>query len=407
MWATTRQHTQETTGENFTVTSDADASSSRLVSMLKWGAYSSPPIATPLTVRIIAPSDSGGTMTDAAIYHRLIGGSYIVFVDMDRWREHPDVERHADVNIYVEHLVGVHPQGSQGSQPFPSTYKWLMVNQDMIRQCDIDMLHRVDKFLCKSMMASRVLDLPQEKVVYTRHTSSDVLSRSSDVLSRSSPQDDDIPPKDYTTFVHFAGKSWVKNTEEVLRTWVENNGLRELGSPRLVITCKGRCLRSSTYLQRELASFFNEPSANGLRRHRLYPNILYAEAISDDEYARLQSTAGFYLCPSQTEGYGHYINEGRSAGAIILTTDVAPMNELVDERNGILIPTNGHAAMCTQSPNLCHYVDVKDIYAAVRRAMSIPLPDRENMSRRSRERYLEDRTYLVDTLSKLFTNERK
>ena len=375
----------EPSGENYvTYNRDKDIS---------WGPSFTPvPITLPYTVRIIAPGDSTGTNMDAEIYNKLIQGSRIVFVDMSDTASNPEANTQADLNIYVEHLVGVAARAEYDL--FPSTYKYLMVNQDMIRIDDIKLLHRVDKFLCKSKTACITLNLPSDKVIYTRHTSTDVLATPTSMPSG----------KDYNLFVHFAGKSWVKNSEAVLRAWITAGGFPELGFPTLVITCRGRCLRGSTYIQRELASFFDSPrdEKSMLRRHKLYPNILVAESLPDEEYRRYQSLAGFYMCPSQTEGYGHYINEGRSAGAIIITTDAPPMNELVDSSNGVCIPHRS-AFRCTESPNLCYNVDVDSIQESVRYLKKLSSSRLQEMSQNSRARYLEDREYFVSVLRTCLT----
>jgi hypothetical protein len=38
------------------------------------------------------------------------------------------------------------------------------------------------------------------------------------------------------------------------------------------------------------------------------------------------------------EGFGHYINEARSIGALIVALNAPPMNELVDAKCAIMIP---------------------------------------------------------------------
>lgn len=45
-----------------------------------------------------------------------------------------------------------------------------------------------------------------------------------------------------------------------------------------------------------------------------------------------------HLIPSTYEGFGHYYNEVKSAQGIVITTDAAPMNELIDPSFGFLIP---------------------------------------------------------------------
>ncbi len=66
--------------------------------------------------------------------------------------------------------------------------------------------------------------------------------------------------------------------------------------------------------------------------------ILYTERLADEELLRLQQSSGVHLCPSREEGFGHYINEARALGALVMTTNWAPMNDLVQDHFGVLIP---------------------------------------------------------------------
>ena len=60
--------------------------------------------------------------------------------------------------------------------------------------------------------------------------------------------------------------------------------------------------------------------------------------LSDEDRRWLRNIHGVHICPSEMEGFGHYINEARSVKALVIGSNASPMNELVQENeNGILI----------------------------------------------------------------------
>lgn len=71
---------------------------------------------------------------------------------------------------------------------------------------------------------------------------------------------------------------------------------------------------------------------------------MHVAELPPDEFARLVAGTSFFMCPSIQEGYGHYMNQARAAKGLIVTTDAAPMNELVNDAMGVLIstPTRSH-----------------------------------------------------------------
>jgi glycosyltransferase involved in cell wall biosynthesis len=116
--------------------------------------------------------------------------------------------------------------------------------------------------------------------------------------------------KDDMHYLHVAGKSVQKQTEILWRCWAKNPGLPSL-----------------TILQDQK---FYKPRVNIRNVNYIY------DRLPDDLLKTMQNSMAIHICPSETEGFGHYIMEAMSCKSLVLTTNAAPMNELV-ESNGIYI----------------------------------------------------------------------
>lgn len=103
--------------------------------------------------------------------------------------------------------------------------------------------------------------------------------------------------------LHLAGHSKLKNTEAVLEVWRREGGaLGPRKLPPLTV----------------VASWDPGPLPNG---------AIWLGRTPQDELVRLMNSHQIHLCPSRAEGWGHYITEGLSVGATVVTTDRSPMNE--------------------------------------------------------------------------------
>lgn len=70
-------------------------------------------------------------------------------------------------------------------------------------------------------------------------------------------------------------------------------------------------------------------------------NIAYnIGRLSDDVVQMLQNRCLYHLCTSSYEGFGHYINEALSCGAIVFVPAGPPMTELVPAHAGVYIVVN-------------------------------------------------------------------
>jgi len=108
-------------------------------------------------------------------------------------------------------------------------------------------------------------------------------------------------------FLHIGGAGGYRNTPAVIAAWREYrywNGT-EAESAELTIVS-----RSTTVTFEET------------------PGITFIKRATDEEIKRLQNSHLFHLYPSAAEGWGHALHEAEGVGAILLTADAAPMNEI-------------------------------------------------------------------------------
>jgi len=105
------------------------------------------------------------------------------------------------------------------------------------------------------------------------------------------------------------------------------------------------------------------------------------------ELKRLMNEHAVHVCPSSYEGFGHYINEARSVGAVIISTAAAPMDELVGGEYGLLagVASRGWQNLATHS-----HVDPEALAKCMQSAMACPLPLLVELGAHAREQYLAD-----------------
>ncbi|HEY0229961.1 MAG TPA: glycosyltransferase [Dokdonella sp.] len=160
------------------------------------------------------------------------------------------------------------------------------------------------------------------------------------------------------TFLHVAGRSGLKGTQPLVDLWQ-----RRPHWPLL------------TVVQREKLRLADAP------RHNLHFVTRY---LHDEELRELQNRNTFHLCPSETEGFGHYLVEGLGVGAIVLATDAPPMNEIVTAERGILVPY--HSAG-TQDLATTYQVDQDALEVGVERMLALDAGERATLRENARAWY--------------------
>ena len=219
---------------------------------------------------------------------------------------------------------------------------------------DMEALHRIDLVLTKTREAQRIFAGKGCRTLCIGFTSED-------------RRDGSVPRE--RAFFHLAGSSRTKNTGPLLALW-----RRHPEWPRL------------TVVQHPKEAKPEAPAAN--IEHR----IGYLE---DTELKRLQNAHRFHLCPSATEGFGHYIVEAMSVGAVVITLDAPPMNEMITPERGVLVPWShtGRQHLATTF----HFEDAA-MEQAIEHALAMDDARYDAMGSASRAWYEAERTALPDRL---------
>jgi glycosyltransferase involved in cell wall biosynthesis len=111
---------------------------------------------------------------------------------------------------------------------------------------------------------------------------------------------------------------------------------------------------------------------------------LLRDHLDDATYRRLQNEHRFHLCPSQTEGYGHYLVEAMSCGAVAVTPDAPPMNELVTAERGVPVAAR---AVGQQDLATLYMADEAALEAAIERCIAMDVDEAEQLGAAARTWY--------------------
>lgn len=220
----------------------------------------------------------------------------------------------------------------------------LVPNPEWLLPKWVPLLPRFEAVLCKTRHAERIFRALGCSTRFIGFTSED--RHDAGVVRR-------------RAFFHLAGRSSAKGTQVVLDTW-----RRHPEWPLLTVVQNPRTAGGQVH------------AAN--IDHRL-------EYLDDARLRELQNAHRFHLCPSETEGFGHYLMEAMSVGAVTLTTAAEPMDELVSAERGILIPP---ARSRRRQLASYYYVDAAGIEAAVEQALALPETRLAELSAQAREYFV-------------------
>lgn len=211
-------------------------------------------------------------------------------------------------------------------------------------------IKQFDMVFCKTFHAVEVFKKFHPNCIYTGFTSNDLYDESI------------IKDKQ---LVHIEGKSMLKNTDNLI---------------------------SAYQLRPDLPKCFSLSS----RHTGKFNNLEFAERQPFDKLKILLNACIIHLCPSMYEGFGHYINEARSTGAVILTTDRPPMKEFITDKRFLV---EGQRARVHNLVPLFK-VNPIDLSNKIQAVFNMDFEELRQIGIENRKKYLQLDTFFKDKLLK-------
>ncbi|KAF0683675.1 Aste57867_24290 [Aphanomyces stellatus] len=278
---------------------------------------------------------------------------------------------------------------------FPATKKIVLMPNIEMYELKAAHYQRADFVLAKTHDANRRItewyaqpgnNIRQSRVIFAQHTSSDPTAAAV-LQSRHSASFGHIAPKNFETLTafHANGRSTQKNTPKILQCWVAHPEYPQLH----IYSSDDQSKQTYDDL------FGDEPPANLVYHH--------GEFLAPATFGKLLAEASIVLCPSIMEGYGHYINQARAAGALVVTTDAAPMNEFVDADSGVLVgnavarSTWGKVLMGNDDTEFD--VEPTDICDAMDRILAMTPNQRATKAKAGEQRYFDQLAFFRDRMA--------
>lgn len=238
-------------------------------------------------INILAVSNGVGITRDVDILSEVLTKAGHEVVSNHTFRYKPT--RKYDLNIFLERFK-------------PELFEWaeknvIIPNQEWFETGWLPVLPAFDAVFTKTIFATDVFKQLGSHTEFISFTSDD----------RYLP---DIK-KDYYHYIHIAGKSIQKQTDIVVKAWERNPGF-----PQLTIV--------------QDPKFYRPRSSSR--------NINYlTDRVPEQLLKVMQNTNAVHICPSETEGFGHYIVEAMSCKSVVMTTLAPPMTELVIPSRGCFV----------------------------------------------------------------------
>ena len=274
----------------------------------------------------------------------------VAIVDCDATEWH-----RAEINIFIQCL----PR----EKFFWAKQNWFIPNPEWFED-SLSLLDHIDLILCRTRDVERIFRELNCLTYYLGFTSPDCYKSEVE--------------KDYSHLFHLGGGSLLKGTKTIQKEWSSRSSL-----PYLTIV--------------EFFSSKKERDQERKGSKKSSPIDLIQTYLPENELRLLQNQCAIHLCPSEVEGFGHYIVEGMSTAAVVVTTDAPPMNEFITDSR-CLVP------FTTQAPlklGMTYQVDPKQLRKKIKSLMKLSSEELKRIGENNRANYLRRRREFYERLEEL------
>lgn len=303
----------------------------------------------PLRINVFASNNGKGLENSRRILKQELLEMGHIVIEKEFYEQVAPSDRYADINIFFE-IINTHFLTYANAN-------WFIPNPECYGQSQ-GLLNSIDLILCRTHEVERIFKNLGKETFYIGFTSQDC--------------QDLFIDKDFYTYLHAAGGSPWKGTDAVVKTWKNDKTL-----PFIHI------------LAHDYFPADKEPHINWMLKK-----------IPLADLRLLQNRCGVHLCLSETEGFGHYLMEAMSTGAVVLTTDAPPMNEFIEDTR-CLVPYTRLKAMHL---GIRYFVDSFALGDVVRELMNLSEDELREIGQNNRENYIRKTQEFKDNLRQLFNS---
>ena len=309
-----------------------------------------------MKINIITSNNQYGLSNDTKILELVLRKKFknvnIKCVDFFNYKCEP-----ADINIYLETISNIFMNKAK--------YNILIPNQEYFYRNWVNYIDQFDSILVKTRYGEGIFN------TYNPSSIEYIGWKSIDRYNH-------LQEKDFSKIIHVCGNSIHKNTQTIIDLWKPDY-------PNLLIIYNPK-----------------NPVLFKLNKKN-QSNIKYiTNRLEEHKFNTIFNNFGVHLCPSETEGFGHYINEAKICKSLVITLDAPPMNSLVSPEFGLLIKSKKKYKL-KHSLGSKYSIDSDDFDRVIRKVQEMSNNEKINLGEKAYLDSLENHKQFESNIETIFS----